>query len=125
MARIYGYSTSLDLVDCISAYFTRDRIELYLFALCQAIDMEREDLHFWDYEGNSDGYEAAPPHLRGVSAVQFIKTSSIVIHTLDDLKAMFVDLFSCKEYDPRVFESITEMYFGGTVRASTTVMRAT
>lgn len=82
--KIYGYSSSLDMIKCDSSMFTRDSIEQFLIALCSEIDMEREDLHFWDYENDPEGHAAAPAHLRGVSAVQFIRTSSVVIHTLDE-----------------------------------------
>lgn len=123
MAEIYGYSSVLDVVDCNPDTFTRESIERFLVTLCEAIDMEREDLHFWDYEGDPEGYAAAPAHLRGVSAVQFIKTSSIVIHTLDDLQVVFIDLFSCKEYDPHVVRALVEFHFEGTVRSFKTFAR--
>lgn len=113
MAEIYGYSSVLDVIDCDPDTFTRESIERFVVALCEAIDMEREDLHFWDYEGDPKGYAAAPTHLRGVSAVQFIKTSSIVIHTLDDLRVVFIDLFSCKRYNKTVVKKVVENHFKG------------
>ncbi len=123
MAEIYGYSSVLDVVDCDPATFTRESIETFLATLCRVIDMEREDLHFWDYEDDPEGYAAAPAHLRGVSAIQFIKTSGIVIHTLDDLKVVFIDLFSCKQYDPNVVWNAVEKHFGGKVRSCQTFER--
>ena len=119
----YGYSSVLDVIKCDPGTFTRMSVEAFLVALCDAIDMEREDLHFWDYEVDPEGYEAAPAHLRGVSAVQFIKTSSIVVHTLDELKVVFIDLFSCKEYDPHVIRSLVESHFKGTLRSFKTFAR--
>ncbi len=123
MAELYGYSSVLDVVDCDPATFTRESIETFLVTLCHAIDMEREDLHFWDYEDDPKGYAAAPAHLRGVSAVQFIKTSTIVVHTLDDLRVMFIDLFSCKEYDPHTVRALVESHFKGTMRSFKTFAR--
>ena len=123
MAEVYGYSSVLDVVDCNPDTFTRDSIEQFVVGLCEAIDMEREDLHFWDYEDDPEGYAAAPAHLRGVSAVQFIKTSSIVIHTLDDLKVVFIDLFSCKEYEPYTVSAIAQSHFEGRVRSLKTFAR--
>lgn len=119
----YGYSSVLDVVECDSGTFTRESIERFMIELCDTIDMEREDLHFWDYEGDPEGYAAAPTHLRGVSAVQFIKTSSIVIHTLDDLRVVFIDLFSCKEYDPHVVKALVESHFKGEVLSFKTFAR--
>ncbi len=115
---LYGYSSILDVVECDPSTFTRASIEEFLVTLCKAIDMEREDLHFWDYKGDPEGYAAAPAHLRGTSAVQFIKTSSIVIHTLDDLKVVFIDLFSCKRYEPYTVNAVVESHFKGRVRSS-------
>ncbi len=115
MIEAYGLSTFIDLSRCASETFTRTSIEAFMVELCKQIDMEREDLHFWDYEGDPAGYEAAPPHLRGVSAVQFIKTSTIVIHTLDTLRAVFIDLFSCKDYEPDLLKELAERWFRGEV----------
>ncbi|MDP7601621.1 MAG: S-adenosylmethionine decarboxylase, partial [Rhodospirillales bacterium] len=50
----------------------------------------------------------------GTSAVQFILTSTIVIHTLDQLKAIYINIFSCKVYDPKVAEDFTVEWFGAT-----------
>ncbi len=118
----YGYSSVIDVVNC-NAPFTRERIEDFLAALCKAINMEREDLHFWDYDDDPEGYDAAEPHLRGISAVQFIKTSSIVIHTLDDFQTVFIDLFSCKDYHEDVVIDVIEDHFAGRVRAIRTFKR--
>jgi S-adenosylmethionine/arginine decarboxylase-like enzyme len=75
------------------------------------IDMQREDLHFWDDEGLSEEDKQTSPHTQGTSAVQFILTSSIVIHTLDQLRAVYINIFSCKEYDPGVAEKFSVEWF--------------
>lgn len=119
----YGYSTVLDVVECDTKTFTRESIEEFLATLCEAIDMDPEDLNFWDYEGDPEGYAEAPSHLRGISAVQFIKTSSIVIHTLDDLRVVFIDLFSCKPYEDYTVTKVIEAHFKGRVRFCKTFSR--
>ena len=120
---IYGYSSVIDVINCDPRTFTRESIEEFVVALCDAINMEREDLHFWDYDGDPEGYAAAPSHLRGVSAVQFIKTSSIVIHTLDDLGVVFIDLFSCKTYVDFTVTEIAKAHFKGRLRSCKTFVR--
>ena len=80
--------------------------------VCEAINMEREDLHFWDYEGVPEEELPTEAHLLGTSAVQFITTSTIVVHTLDLLGAVYVNIFSCKEFDEKVAERITKECFG-------------
>ena len=108
----YGFELILDLHGCDVGRFTRKSIEEYFVAVCNAIGMEREDLHFWDYEGVPAEEVSNEAHLSGTSAVQFITTSNIVIHTLDKLKAAYVNIFSCKEYDKKVAEKITKEWFG-------------
>jgi S-adenosylmethionine/arginine decarboxylase-like enzyme len=114
---VYGYSNTLDASGCDSARFTRENIEAFFVALCDAIDMERADLHFWGYD-DPEEYAAAPPHLKGTSAVQFIMTSTITLHALDDLGAVFIDLFSCKPYEIPTVKWVVGEYFGGVVRVS-------
>lgn len=107
----YGIELILDLHDCDSATFNRKSIRKYFIQLCKLINMKREDLHFWDYEGDPEGYEKALPHLRGVSAVQFIKTSNVTIHTLDDLRKVFINIFSCKDFDCGVAMEFSKEWF--------------
>ena len=108
----YGFELIMDLHGCDVGKFTRGSIEGYMEAVCEAIGMEREDLHFWDYEGVPAEERPKEPHLLGTSAVQFIRTSNIVIHTLDLLKAAYINIFSCKEFDEKVAEKITKEWFG-------------
>lgn len=111
----YGKELILDLYDCDPSRFNRKDITIYLEELCKLISMEREDLHFWDYEDDPIGYKEAPPHLKGTSAVQFIKTSSVVIHTLDDLRRIYLNIFSCKDFFPSAVKLLTEIWFRGKV----------
>jgi len=110
----YGIELILDLHGCDETKFTRSNITEYFERLCVLIDMQREDLHFWDDEGVSEDDKQTSPHTQGTSAVQFILTSSIVIHTLDQLKAVYINIFSCKEYDPKVAEKFSVEWFGAT-----------
>ena len=108
----YGFELILDLHSCDAGKFTRKSIEEYMVAICEAIGMEREDLHFWDYEGVPAEDLPKEAHLLGTSAVQFITTSNIVIHTLDLLRAVYINIFTCKEFDEKVAEQITKEWFG-------------
>jgi len=83
--------------------------------------MEREELHFWDYDNEEK--EFLPPHLKGTSAVQFIRTSNIVIHTLDDLNKVFLNIFSCKPFDDEVASDFCEKWLKGKVNNRTVVIR--
>lgn len=108
----YGIELILDLHGCEPSTLNRDSIRRYFERLCELIDMEREDLHFWDDVGLSEEHKQTSPHTQGTSAVQFILTSSIVIHTLDQLRAAYINMFSCKAFDPEVAERFTVEWFG-------------
>lgn len=116
MLKPYGKELILDLHHCDpTTYATRGQIEAFIVYLCAAIDMKREDLHWWDYEGQGEEYEAAPAHLKGTSAVQFITTSTIVIHTLDELGKVFINVFSCDDFDQEQVTALARRYFRGVV----------
>ncbi len=74
--------------------------------------MERCDLHFWDDFGVPEAEKQTHPKTKGTSAVQFILTSTIVIHTLDLMKAAYVNLFSCQEFDADEAAEFTAKWFG-------------
>ena len=108
----YGFELIIDLHGCDVSKFNRESLDGYFEKLCKAIDMQREDLHFWDYEGIPVEERPKEPHLLGTSAVQFIETSSIIIHSLDLLEAVYVNIFSCKPFDEKIAEEITKEWFG-------------
>ena len=107
----YGKELILDLHYCNSDTFTRRGIRNYFKRLCEIIDMERCDLHWWDYKGLPKEYAKAPAHLKGTSAVQFIKTSNITIHTLDTLRVVYLNIFSCKNFDEKVVAQFSRGWF--------------
>ena len=108
----YGKELILDLYSCDISKFNRKSIKEWLEKLCVLIGMNREDLHFWDYEGIPE--EEIPydqPHLVGTSAVQFITTSDIVIHTVDMMKECYINIFSCREFDAQKAMDFTKDWF--------------
>ncbi len=111
----YGKELILDLHDCNVAMFTRNSIERYFAELCDLIDMEACDLHFWDDVGVSESERQTNPQTKGTSAVQFILTSNITIHTLDLLKTVYVNLFSCKDFDADAAAKFTVAWFFGRI----------
>jgi len=115
MDKHYGEELVLDLHDCNQGRFNRKDIQQFLEELCDLIKMKRVVLHFWDYEDDPEAYEAAPEHLKGTSVVQFIQTSNITIHVLDDLKKVFLNIFSCKSFDPALVASFAASFFGGRI----------
>jgi S-adenosylmethionine/arginine decarboxylase-like enzyme len=109
---IYGYELILDLHGCDASKFNRKSLDAYFKKLCKAIDMQKCERYFWDDVGVPAKERQSLPHTKGTSAVQFILTSNITIHTLDLLKAAYVNIFSCKAYNRKVAEKITKEWFG-------------
>jgi S-adenosylmethionine/arginine decarboxylase-like enzyme len=108
----YGFELLLDLHGCDVSKFNRSSLRKYFARLCKAINMKRCELYFWDDVGVPAKEKENLPHTKGTSAVQFILTSNITIHTLDLLKAAYINIFSCKQFDRKVAEQITKEWFG-------------
>jgi S-adenosylmethionine/arginine decarboxylase-like enzyme len=107
----YGYELVLDLHGCDPATFTRSKIDDFFSELCDLIEMERCDVHFWDDVGVPIEEQQTQPHTKGTSAICFILTSSIVIHTLEMLGAVYINIFSCKAFDHNAARMFTEKWF--------------
>ncbi len=108
----YGKELIIDLKDCNITKFNRKNITEYFVELCTLIDMQREDLHFWDDEGISEEEKRTEPHVVGITAIQFIITSSITIHALTLLKEVYVNIFSCNEFGSHRAAKFTADWFG-------------
>lgn len=111
----YGYELIIDLHECGPTRFNAAGVEQFCKKLCALIDMKREDFHIW--ASRPQDYATEPPHLYGTSAVQFITTSSLVIHTLPKLRAAYINIFSCKAFDPISALMFTAEFFSGDIKA--------
>lgn len=107
----YGYELILDLHGCDVSRFNRKSLDGYFAMICKAIDMQKCKRYFWDDVGVAPEEQQTLPHTKGTSAVQFILTSTIVIHTLELLGAAYVNIFSCKPFDRGVAEHVTREWF--------------
>lgn len=113
----------MDLHSCDVTKFNRSSLDNYFTELCDLIDMEKCEVYFWDDLDTPDEEKQTLPHTTGTSAVQFILTSSIVIHTLDVLQKVFVNIFSCKDFSTSAAEEFTVKWFDGTAVNSTVLER--
>jgi len=123
MNKTYGKELILDLHNCDVTKFTRKDLRIYFKELCKLIDMKRCELHFWDDVGVPEKEKMILPHTKGTSAVQFIITSNITIHTLDLLEKVFVNIFSCKDFNSDAAAYFTEAFFNGDIVKRTEVIR--
>ena len=117
----YGYELIIDLHQCDSARFNATDVERFCKELCALVKMKCEDFHIW--ASSLEDYATEAPHLYGTSAVQFITTSTLVIHTLPKLLCAYVNLFSCKSFEPAEATEFVASFFGGTVVQSNFVRR--
>lgn len=108
----YGFELIIDLHGCDVSKFNRTSLDNYFEKLCKAINMVRCERYFWDDVGVPPEEKQTLPHTKGTSAVQFILTSNIVIHTIDELSTVYVNIFSCKSFDKKIAEQLTIEWFG-------------
>lgn len=111
----YGKELIIDLHDCNVEKFNRKALRKYFKELCILIDMQRAKLVFWDDVGVPEAERQILPHTKGTSCIQFILTSNITIHTLDMLKCVYVNIFSCKDFDAIAAANFTETFFEGKI----------
>ena len=123
MSRQYGVELVLDLHDCDPSTFNRPSFDAFFTELCNLIDMQRCEVHFWDDVGVPPEEQQTEPHTKGTSAVCFILTSTIVVHSLDLLKTVYVNIFSCKPFDPEAARIFTEKWFEAGSSQSTFIER--
>lgn len=119
----YGKELILDLHECDITTFNRKSIKQYFTKLCDLINMKAEKLCWWDDHGLPNELCQTEPHTKGTSAVQFILTSNITIHTLDILKNVYINIFSCKEFDCELAKDFTENWFRGKIVNSQIIKR--
>ena len=113
-AAAWGLSTSIDLHECEPASI-RDaaRITQFVIELCDLIGMRRY--------GECQIVQFGAGHVAGFSMIQLIETSLISGHFANESNRAYLDIFSCKAYDPTVVEQFSRLFFG----ASRSITNAT
>lgn len=119
----YGKELIIDLHDCDPATFTRKSIRKYFKCLCEKIEMRAEKLYWWDDYGLEEEFQQKEAHTKGTTAIQFILTSNITIHTLDILKNVYINIFSCKDFDAEMAKKFSEEWFKGKIVNSQLIER--
>ena len=107
----WGMLAAIDLHGC-----ERRRLEdpgtlrRFVPSLINAIGMRAHGSLMLDRFGDGE--------LEGWSAMQFIETSSITIHADEVGGRCFVDVFSCKPFDPALAAAMARRHFGGEARVT-------
>ena len=97
----WGWHLALNLYDCDPGLITSaEVIRAYVLRLCDLIQMRRFGdpiiVHFGEDE-----------RVAGYSLVQLIETSNICGHFANESNAAYIDIFSCKYFDPELAASFT------------------
>jgi S-adenosylmethionine/arginine decarboxylase-like enzyme len=102
----WGMLAAIDLHGCERPRLEDpDSIRTFVPRLVEAIGMRAYGpLHL---ERFGDG------ELEGWSAMQFIETSSLTLHADEHDCRCFVDVFSCRPFDPDLAAAIAVAHFGG------------
>lgn len=104
-SKVWGLLTSVDLYSCNSKTIRdAEAIKKYVSELCLLIEMKRfgdtKVVHFSEDE-----------KVAGYSMVQLIETSLISGHFTNSTNNAYIDIFSCKYYNPLAVEEFTKKFF--------------
>lgn len=103
----WGILTSLDIHNCDPAAI-RDpkKIREFVVLLCEKIEMKRfgepQIINFGEDE-----------RVSGYSLTQLIETSLISAHFANKTNNVYLDVFSCKYYDPKEVADFAKDFFQG------------
>ena len=112
----WGYHLILDCSRCIPLRI-RNKNNIITFAkhLVKKIDMvpfgEPQVQHFGT--GNKAGY----------TLVQLIETSNITAHFVEETNDIYLDVFSCKPFEPNDVETVVNEFFAPTTKSAMFVVR--
>jgi len=101
----WGISTAIDLKNCDPVLLrSADAIRQFVVELTDLIDVTRFGectvVHFGER-----------PEIAGFSMTQLIETSLVSGHFVNATNDIYLDVFSCKYYDPDVAADFSKQYF--------------
>jgi len=100
----WGQECLINLTGCdLETIKSGDKIKEYIEKLCDIIDMEMYGPTMLERFGSG--------HLYGYSVMQLIRTSSITCHFAEEDGRVFIDIFSCKHFGPKVASNFTSDFF--------------
>ncbi len=106
-SEVWGIASSIDIYECHPLKIRdAELIKRFVVELCDLIEMKRfgetQVVHFGEDE-----------KVAGFSMVQLIETSLISAHFANLTNTTYLDVFSCKVYDPEIAARFSKDYFGG------------
>jgi S-adenosylmethionine/arginine decarboxylase-like enzyme len=102
----WGLLTCIDLYGCDPEIIRSAKaIKKFVSQLCDLIEMKRfgqtQVVHFGEDE-----------RVAGYSMTQLIETSLISAHFANQTNTTYLDVFSCKVYDPKLVAQFAKKFFG-------------
>jgi S-adenosylmethionine decarboxylase len=115
----FGWSTRIDLYDCAEeTLHRREHIQQFVNSLCDdVLGMSRYGDTLIERFGTHE------PKTTGFSFVQLIETSSIVGHVSEACRAVYLDIFSCSQFDTDDAVKHAIAHFGASRAATQTTVR--
>src|SRR3989338_801507 len=106
LVNAWGLAAGIDLHGC-NPETIRDaeKIKQFVVELCEKIDMKR----FGECTVVNFGEDA---RVAGFSMSQFIETSMISGHFANQTNTVYLDVFSCKYYNPYIAADFAKEFFG-------------
>lgn len=113
----WGIASSFDIYNCNpDTIRSAEKIKRFVVELCELIELKR----FGETTVVDFGEDE---RVSGFSMVQLIETSLISAHFANQSNTTYLDVFSCKPYDPTVVAEFAERYFEGTSCISNSALR--
>ena len=103
----WGIASSFDIYNCDpDTIRSAERIQQFVVELCDLIEMKRFGettvVNFGENE-----------RVAGYSMMQLIETSLISAHFANKTNTVYLDVFSCKLYDPDIVADFAQRFFAG------------
>lgn len=111
----YGKHVILTASGCNAALLEKDQIADFCRDMVKRIDMVPFGEPFVERFGEGDEV--------GISAVQLIQTSAITIHTNDEARDMYLDVFSCKDFEAESVLACVKDWFAPSGIENQTLLR--
>lgn len=100
----WGMNAMIDLKSCNPDLIrSAAHIQDYVIQLCKLIDMVRY--------GDAQIINFGSGDKAGFTLVQLIETSNITAHFSNDTNAAYIDIFSCKPFDPCLTAEFSAKFF--------------
>lgn len=106
--KVWGVASAIDIYNCNPDKIRcAETVKHFVRQLCDLLEMKR----FGETTVVNFGEDEK---VAGYSMAQFIETSLVSGHFANLTNTAYIDIFSCKPYNPDIVRNFAEKYFEGT-----------